>query len=992
MKIQHLAVIFVIIILPISIVFASYVDSQVETLLIENQYDTRLLNCTYDAIKAYQLNTVNNTESDVTNSKIADIEASVNTFKNSLVTSFGYTGYDLSVMDEYVPALVYTLYDGYYIYQPYENTLTETYVYTDSNLKEGTRNGLKSYVYYSCRYQPAGTSDDFVITYTLDNSITIQGTINGEFINESGYLIDGITKGNDSGRIYFEYDGIKYYNKKFSPSDPEFSDPTKIGTESLEEYIGSKKYPYIKLNGTKYYLDETNKKIFSILNGTITTQMSETINDEEYKVYKALIETNNSAYNYFAKAYVFTKLVREDKTTVVYQEKDSAGNNIDKHGLGLSSLSPVDAIDETTGSKTNKYGNYKIFQEVSGKYIQDSDSNFNQMRRDVIRNSIETNLKTAIAGFTAYSNVSTDFAMPKISESDWDLIENNVTAISFMQGMKIKGKTYNGYAVVPNSLTKEYVPEESIYITTDVTGSLDSYEYHKANDTDLISDANLNNSLTKSSGFLNLDFERRAITEGEYLKYYYPRSPSENNIYSGCYKSIVSNSSVANINNIDMNRYIRELDNLDSKNIKLKATYYTALARERESTFKIYNDELINQVVIIYHANGATSGEPPESVLINKKTFYDVAAKPTSLVLLDDDTGEYKNFKGWDTKSDGTGTHYDEHSSLYARNSCTLYAQWEDAYYYVKYEFGLQSGEVLKDESDHVITGIPKVIKPVGTYTNLYENSLTKTKSDGTMYEVLGWSKTEDGEIDYNLGEEYKDSKKITLYPVWGKIAEIASIKWNYYTQWSSAIQWMKEDGTADTTGKNIYMTGNTTYQGLNCMWARLSNPIRKVSLSYGIDFQHSYISAGIMLITKDESNKISGYTFSFYNSGSNTSIKTFNEYEYTVGSLVSGNQPITPTNIDFESRLSLKQSINLDSGYISYYHYTKKPLEILINDRDILIKGESGGVSTPYPYDDFLNPGEKIYSIGFYSTHQSHGCGNIGKFLLNNIKVITKE
>ena len=792
MKIQHLAVIFVIIILPISIVFASYVDNQVETLLLENQYDTRLLNCTYDAIKAYQLNTVNNTESDVTNSKIADIEAAVNTFKNSLVTSFGYTGYDLSVMDEYVPALVYTLYDGYYIYQPYENTLTETNVYTESHLQAGTRNGLKSYVYYSCRYKPAGTSDDFVITYTLDNSITIQGTINGKYINESGYLIDGITKGNDSGRIYFEYDGIRYYNKKFTSSDPEYTDPTKVGTESLEEYIGSKKYPYIKLNGTKYYLDSTKKEIFSILNGTITTQMSKSINEDEYKVYKALIETNNSAYNYFAKAYVFTKLVREDKTTVVYQEKDSAGNNIDKYGLGLSSLSPVDAIDETTGNKTNKYGNYKIFQKVSGKYIQDSDSNFNQMRRDVIRNSIETNLKTAIAGFTKYSNVSTDFAMPKISETDWDLIENNVTAISFLQGMKIKSKTYNGYAVVPNTLTTEYVTEGSIYITTDITGSPNSYEYHKANDSDLITDISLNNSLTKSSGFLNLDFERRAITEGDVLKYYYPRSPSEDNIYAGCYKSIVSNSSVTNINNIDMYRYMRGLDNTNSKNKKLKATYYTALARERESAFKIYNDELINQVVIIYNGNGATSGEPPESVLINKKTFYDVAEKPASLILYDDETYQNKNFKGWNTKSDGSGTHYNEHDLLYANNSCTLYAQWEDAYYYVLYDFDLNAGDKLYNNSVSVsnqITSPIKVVEEVGTHVTVYSNKTLKVDSSNKKWILTGWKAVVDGsERTYDLNSEYEESKKITMHAIWTEktilLASNAVLNVNLY--WSS--------------------------------------------------------------------------------------------------------------------------------------------------------------------------------------------------------------
>ena len=228
MKIQHLAVIFIIIIMPISIVFAQYTQMQIDTILLEKEYDTRLLNCTYDAIKAYQLNTVNNSMSDVTNSKVADIEASVNAFKNSLVTAFGYSGYDSSVMDEYLPAIVYTLYDGYYIYSPYQNTLTETTVYNDSTYKDNDKiNGLKTYVYYSCRYKK-GTTYDFVITYTLDNSITIQGIVNGTYVNESGYLIDGITY--NASRNSYTYDGIE-----FKESDYEY----------LEEYVGDTKYPYV---------------------------------------------------------------------------------------------------------------------------------------------------------------------------------------------------------------------------------------------------------------------------------------------------------------------------------------------------------------------------------------------------------------------------------------------------------------------------------------------------------------------------------------------------------------------------------------------------------------------------------------------------------------------------------------------------------------------------------------------------------------------------
>ena len=77
MKIQNLAVIFIVIILPISMVLTSYTHSQMKTLDLQISYDTKLDNATYDALKAFQLNTINNTASDLANSKLQDIEASV---------------------------------------------------------------------------------------------------------------------------------------------------------------------------------------------------------------------------------------------------------------------------------------------------------------------------------------------------------------------------------------------------------------------------------------------------------------------------------------------------------------------------------------------------------------------------------------------------------------------------------------------------------------------------------------------------------------------------------------------------------------------------------------------------------------------------------------------------------------------------------------------------------------------------------------------------
>ena len=126
MKLESLSIIFLIIILPITFVLSEYINTKVIFAQTEMQYDDKLLNATYDAVKAFQLNTVTNAFSDVTNSKILDLEAAATTFYNSVATNFGYEGYNSSEMKDYIPAIVFTLYDGYYIYSPYINVLTST--------------------------------------------------------------------------------------------------------------------------------------------------------------------------------------------------------------------------------------------------------------------------------------------------------------------------------------------------------------------------------------------------------------------------------------------------------------------------------------------------------------------------------------------------------------------------------------------------------------------------------------------------------------------------------------------------------------------------------------------------------------------------------------------------------------------------------------------------------------------------------------------------
>ena len=93
MKIQNLAIIFIIIILPISIVLATYTQYQIQTINAQTLYDNKLSSATYDAIRAIQINTTENDFSELANSKIRDLEASISTFKNSIMSTFSLNGY-----------------------------------------------------------------------------------------------------------------------------------------------------------------------------------------------------------------------------------------------------------------------------------------------------------------------------------------------------------------------------------------------------------------------------------------------------------------------------------------------------------------------------------------------------------------------------------------------------------------------------------------------------------------------------------------------------------------------------------------------------------------------------------------------------------------------------------------------------------------------------------------------------------------------------------
>lgn len=579
MKIQELAIIFIIIILPISLVLSVYTQNQVQTINTQTLYDNRLTSATYDAMRAYQLNAANSTTSDMSNSKTRDIEASVSAFRNSIMTAFELNGFTANELNSYIPALVYTMYDGLYIYSPYSNIAE---VNTDANADEEVKiktegqkeYGLKPYISYSCRYKT--TNIDVVITYSLDNHIAVKGMIGRKYVNKEGYLIDGIECSINPDEEIKINDEIENATIKYNHIE--------IGKERLKEYLPlsideNAAYPYAKINGTKYYLiddKEGDQQIVYVSNGFFRTQCKSTDSDKTaFNAYKNIIENNYMAKEYYYEAYKFTHWFKNS---------------------GLSALTYGDALDEVLVKNSDGSGaeqEYReiwpenttpIFQFNSSSDIKDIKNNienetstFNQHRLAVIRYKIENNLAIAISNYNAYSGATkVVFQMPELKEDEWDQIIHNISLISFLQGLPIGEKTYNGYTLVTNSESEEVVLEGNIFMLGESAN--EEKVYYRIGDVELenggTATLNAGNYGDKvSAGRLNLDFKRRYVTRTDKTQTYYYYQMRN---FKASYNSVVMQDKVTTFD--DIYKYISGVSPDYQK------AFYTALGRERQGS------------------------------------------------------------------------------------------------------------------------------------------------------------------------------------------------------------------------------------------------------------------------------------------------------------------------------------------------------------------------------------------------------------------------
>lgn len=605
MKLQNMTVIFIIIMIPIILVVSYYIGLQINTITMQKNYTVKLQTAAKDSIQALEINTVewNSASSNLADSKRRDVLAAINTFTISLANGMGIGGAGKGRIQTYIPAIVYTMYDGYYIYSASlmkdQDTTSEglTQFNEDGTIKSNETSSyqyiLKPYSPYSARYASANGSIDVTVNYTLDNYIRVYGTVNGEYQAKEGYLVVCDSNSNEgvnnvkNGRI----SKIKYRGAEIKP-------------ETLKEnvyIVGEevKEYPYIydqydnKLywDGSNYFsVDKYNNKVylqealpegdagFSITNrfrkisipvenrqGELTVQkvfqilnpgggyyfyfQDESGNLQLYTRNNLIgeVEVKNeqdfSAINYCVESYVFTNWVTKKLSSITVRNMQSPTggqyNNVDKD----ANIFEISKDNNPDPENDDAYAKSVLAQH----------------KKDIIINTIEKNLSQATAQ-AQEMNPNYEYRLPQLSYDEWEQALSNISIIAFMQGMPIGLKYYNNYAIATSTLNKEFVDPDELYFA----GKDDQY-YHQrqceqATGSDYV-------------GYRSIDYVAKSYEKSNNgttsTTYYYPHANNTNSELE-CYYCLVNRSTYKNNEIWNGNLYRNWTD-----------SYYNALARER---------------------------------------------------------------------------------------------------------------------------------------------------------------------------------------------------------------------------------------------------------------------------------------------------------------------------------------------------------------------------------------------------------------------------
>lgn len=401
----------------------------------------------------------------------------------------------------YVPAIVYMMYDGYYIYSPtyvpktitdsngkqlfyYENgpkgkKLTNSAVQTingkeetglpiyeakenaiseefsegdnkktitftmDTNFAKTTyKHVLKTFVPYTTIYSANG--QNYVINYTLDNYVRIYGQ------NETweGYIIEEYGNGASTKyKVPVNSTEITFNDVKIKPETLSENIAVK-NSETGEITVENYKYIYNSSNDKRYY---DNGKFFTVNSAYEKVYLSEVdVNHSLAEYKKLLIKPIENSPEYIE----LYQLLNKNEGNTSWYYKDSTGKYIKYDNF----TGNVDRDKDC--SAINYYvENYLFNCWLKAKGLKADE--ILSLRKQSIIDNVNQNLNLAISNYSANSEIN--YTIPELTEADWEQALSGVSMITFFQGVKVGLKTYNNYSIVTSSENNEYVGEDSLY-------------------------------------------------------------------------------------------------------------------------------------------------------------------------------------------------------------------------------------------------------------------------------------------------------------------------------------------------------------------------------------------------------------------------------------------------------------------------------------------------------------------------------------------------
>lgn len=1015
MKIQNMAIIFLIIIIPLILVLSYYLHLQQKTLELQAAYDTKLADATKEGIKAFEVNTVDWSEwvskkNNVT--KRNNANAVVNTFVSSLANQLNVTGTAKEFMINYIPAMAITMYDGYYIYAPtyvpitiennegvqiyydkendsltdvykdgleviYEpqnvtgpNIKTASYVYindegveitepsisfvTDINLaKKEYKHILNNQIAYTARYSDASNTN-VVVNYTLDNRIYVYGKLNGKSVEKDGYLVYFNT---DSAipRIYIPGYNVNNLNKQYHESDIKVDNKvtntkynsTSIETEILEEQVlylengqsNLKTFKYIyDIKHEKLYYDENADNFFTINPDDKTKQFIS--NDASIKIgssgcrYKSLsvLWGNSNSTTEYKKIYQVLNGRDKGKWCISIKPENAKKPGQDEiidteikltklQELGLDDIRfstiyrdysaisyYVEAYAFTNWARNLSGVKQEVYDEAQRKYIatpiqvegevkdifvitetndpEKKTSPITIHKREIMKNLINSNLNLSISN---YGKGSYEFKLPVLTDSDWEQVFNNISLITFFQGVPIGLKYYNNYAIATSTTNREYVDPGELFFTGE------DNNYHR-----VYCEKSKDVAYTgyRSVEYVLKEYENK--NTGDITYYYQHDSINNNNSETACYYCVVNQAN-----------YKRTTDaNINYTQAK---AYKEALARER-----YYQKENVAGklgVMITYHAGMKIENEITSITGIPDAQEVEIGARaqilgqnPLPLITTNDPFIKYV-FVGWSEDPNSNN---------------------------IKYYPGQMSDVIYEDTDLYAVWRI----------------SLSN----------LNWK------IDYYWVNE---SEPFDTTFRWVKDGSISRIKIS-----------------ESPNGAQVEMIGNSVNEGKGAAWATFKSEfieIQEFQFKYNINKGDSFNSGGFMFNVIETPTTLEGYMLSINFAGrfstlANRKNGAIYKFVYQKGNSI-GNPANNKKNVE---SLELIETFNFGAYTSGRESSGSGTVSIKVVDGGYLITANELSQDCFVPVAN-IQPD----TFGFYSDHYSHSCQQIGYFILENIKVV---